>query len=67
MELSIVFELQNHEANHASASISGDGGIELQFSVGAIRACKFALDRTGKGFGAFGAKWRDDALGFVMA
>ena len=29
MELSIVFELDNNEANHAPASISGYGGIEL--------------------------------------
>jgi hypothetical protein len=66
MELSIVFESENDKANHTPASISGDGGIELQFSVGAICARKFALNRAGKGFGAFGAEWRNDALGFIM-
>ena len=67
MELSAVFKLKNNETNHAPASISGDGGIELQFSVSAIRACKFAFDCASKGLGAFRAKWGKNALGFVVA
>ena len=67
IELSTVFELKNDEANHAPASISGDGGIEFQFAVSAIRARKFALDRARKRFGAFRAEWRKNALGFVVA
>ena len=67
MELAAVFELKNDETNHAPASISGDGGIELQFSVSAIRTCKFALDCASKRLGAFRAKWRENALGFVVA
>ena len=67
MELSAVFKLKNDEANYAPASISRDCGIELQFSVSAIRACKFAFDCARKGLGAFRAKWGKNALGFVVA
>ena len=67
MELAAVFELKNDETNHAPASISGNSGIELQFSVAAVRARELALDRAGKRFGTFRAKGRNDALGFVVA
>ena len=45
MQLASVFELQHDEANDAAAAIGGNGGVEIEFAMSAIRAGKFSLDR----------------------
>src|SRR5205823_9555461 len=65
--LAIVFELQNDKAHYTPAAISGNGRIESECSIGAVRAGKLTINCTGKGLGTFCTKRRDDTLRFVEA
>jgi hypothetical protein len=57
MEMIPVLEIMHQAANDASAEVSRDGGLEMQFLMRAISASECAIDRAGERFGTFFAKW----------
>src|SRR5438874_8897644 len=61
MDLAPVFKIENHMANDSAASVSGNGGVEMEGAMGAVGARESSGDCSGKGLGAFRAKRRHDS------
>ena len=60
MALMPVFEVVHEFAHQSAAAISGDGRIEMQDAMFAIRATECLRDRAGKRLGTFRAERRSD-------
>src|SRR5947199_274294 len=67
MNLAPVFEFVNDFANDPAAAVCSHGCVEVNCAVGAVGTGKCAGDRTFERFGAFLAKWRQDAYGLCLA
>lgn len=67
MALLRVLELMDELANHAAATVGGDGAIEVKHSMLAVGATKGLGDRARKRLGAFRAERRCDPWRTLLA
>jgi hypothetical protein len=67
VNLPTVFELVNYLADDTATAVCGHRCVEMNRAMGAVGAGKRARDRALERFGAFLAKWRDDANGLCSA
>ena len=63
VNLAVVFKFVDDLANDTATAVCGYCSVEVNLAMGAVRTGKRAGDGTFKRFGAFLAKWRDDADG----
>jgi len=68
MNLATVLKVVNNLANNPATAIGGNGCVEVNGAMGAIRASEFTGNRAFEWLGAFLAKWRNnpDDLCFAL-